>query len=164
MNHNFSHGCEKKFTLRLHLLHIRRPASFEVRNTIFTWNFLRIGEFFFLFLQQILVEALHTPLKISIIRRPRAIEGNTYYLWCLIICDYLNSDYLWLLEHMYKSKFGLSVTYLKSMVTDNPKTQKRIMGKNNSEVSLSDVDYDQISLSRLEDQKYEICCTWPSIQ
>ena len=26
------------------------------------------------------------------------------------------------------------------------------MGKNNSEVSLSDVDYDQISLSRLEDQ------------
>ena len=32
------------------------------------------------------------------------------------------------------------------------------MGKNNSEVSLSDVDYDQISLSRLEDQKYEICC------
>ena len=49
--------------------------------------------------------------------------------------------------------------YLKSMVTDNPKTQKRIMGKNNSEVSLSDVDYDQISLSRLEDQKYEICCT-----
>ena len=60
---------------------------------------------------------------------------------------------------MYKSKFGLSVTYLKSMVTDNPKTQKRIMGKNNSEVSLSDVDYDQISLSRLEDQKYEICCT-----
>ena len=60
---------------------------------------------------------------------------------------------------MYKSKFGLSVTYLKSMVTDNPKTQKRIMGKNNSEVSLSDVDYDQISLSRSEDQKYEICCT-----
>ena len=60
---------------------------------------------------------------------------------------------------MYKSKFGLSVTYLKSMVTDNPKAQKRIMGKNNSEVSLSDVDYDQISLSRLEDQKYEICCT-----
>ena len=60
---------------------------------------------------------------------------------------------------MYKNKFGLSVTYLKSMVTDNPKTQKRIMGKNNSEVSLSDVDYDQISLSRLEDQKYEICCT-----
>ena len=59
---------------------------------------------------------------------------------------------------MYKSKFGLSVTYLKSMVTDNPKTQKRIMGKNNSEVSLSDVDYDQIILSRLEDQKYEICC------
>ena len=53
---------------------------------------------------------------------------------------------------MYKSKFGLSVTYLKSIVTDNPKTQKRIMGKNNSEVSLSDVDYDQISLSRLEDQ------------
>ena len=39
------------------------------------------------------------------------------------------------------------------MVTDNPKTQKRIMGKNNSEASLSDVDYDQISLSRLEDQK-----------
>ena len=32
--------------------------------------------FFFLFLQQILVEALHTPLKISIIRRPRAIEGE----------------------------------------------------------------------------------------
>ena len=60
---------------------------------------------------------------------------------------------------MYKSKFGLSVTYLKSMITDNPKTQKRIMGKNNSEVSLSDVDYDQISLSRSEDQKYEICCT-----
>ena len=60
---------------------------------------------------------------------------------------------------MYKSKFGLSVTYLKSMVTDNPKTQKRIMGKNNSEASLSDVDYDQISLSRSEDQKYEICCT-----
>ena len=60
---------------------------------------------------------------------------------------------------MFKRKFGLSVTYLKSMVTDNPKTQKRIMGKNNSEVSLSDVDYDQISLSRLEDQKYEICCT-----
>ena len=51
------------------------------------------------------------------------------------------------------------MTYLKSMVTDNPKTQKRIMGKNNSEASLSDVDYDQISLSRLEDQKYEICCT-----
>ena len=42
------------------------------------------------------------------------------------------------------------------MVTDNPKTQKRIMGKNNSEVSLSDVDYDQISLSRLEDQKYDL--------
>ena len=84
--------------------------------------------------------------------------GNTYYLWCLIICDYLNSDYLWLLEHMYKSKFGLSVTYLKSMVTDNPKTQKRIMGKNNSKASLSDVDYNQISLRRLEDQKYEICC------
>ena len=30
------------------------------------------------------------------------------------------------------------------------------MGKNNSEASLSDVDYDQISLSKLEDQKYEI--------
>ena len=36
------------------------------------------------------------------------------------------------------------------MVTDNPKTQKRIMVKNNSEASLSDVDYDQISLSRLK--------------
>ena len=60
---------------------------------------------------------------------------------------------------MYKSKFGLSVTYIKSMVTDDPKTQKRIMGKNNSEASLNDVHYDQISLSRLEDQKYEICCT-----
>ena len=75
-------------------------------------------------------------------KQTKAYDGNTYYLWCLIICDYLNSDYLWLLEHMYKSKFGLSVTYLKSMVTDNPKTQKRIMGKNNSEASLSDVDYD----------------------
>ena len=28
-----------------------------------------------------------------------------------------------------------------------------------SEASLNDVDDDQISLSRLEDQKYEICCT-----
>ena len=35
---------------------------------------------FFLFLQQILVEALHTPLKISIIRRPRAIEGEKNWL------------------------------------------------------------------------------------
>ena len=49
---------------------------------------------------------------------------------------------------MFKRKFGLSVTYLKSQIIQTSK--KRIMVR--SEASLNDVDDDQISLSRLEDQ------------